>query len=141
VAISGSNPEATTVSNQPGELTVLKAVSGAPDGTTGSLGVDASVVMDAESLFEPEYDWATTGSLTLNANSQMVLNRTIRVNALTIGGVTLAAGSYSHAYLAGKYAAFFTAAGSGRIIVGGSNVEPSARPAPATPSILRPAAR
>lgn len=135
IVISGANPASTTVSNQPGEPTVLRASAGSVNGTTGSLGLNASVVMDAHSVFEPEYDWTTTGSLALNANSQMILNRTIRVDALTIGGVSLADASYPSAYLAANYGSFFNSGGTGRIIVGGSDVEPPAPPTPAGPGL------
>jgi hypothetical protein len=118
IFISGASPASTTVSNQPGEPTVLRASVGSTDGTTGSLGLQASVVMDAHSVFEPEYDWATTGSLTLNTNSRMILNRIVKVGALTIGGVALADGDYSYEYLAANHGAFFASGGSGRIIVG-----------------------
>jgi hypothetical protein len=125
VVISGASSAPTTVSNQPGEPTVLKASTGSPDGTAGSLGLDASVVMDAQSVFEPEYDWRTTGSLTLNANSRMILNRTIRVKALTVGGVSFADGTYSYAYLTANHGSFFPSGGvNGRIIVGNGGVEP-----------------
>lgn len=130
ILISGASPVPITVSNQPGEPTVLRASIGSMNGITGSLGLNASVVMDAHSVFEPEYDWATTGSLTLNANSRMVLNRTIKVDALTIGGVALADGDYSYAYLTANHGAFFAAGGNGRIVVGDLVPEP---PAPVAP--------
>jgi hypothetical protein len=130
IVISGASPASTMVSNQPGEPTVLRASAGSPDGTTGSLGLNASVLMDAHSVFEPEYDWATKGSLTLNANSRMILNRTIRVDALTIGGVALADGNYSYAYLVANYGSFFASGGTGRIVVGDIVPEP---PAPTPP--------
>lgn len=128
VVISGGNPAAVTVSNHPGEPTILRAAS-------GSLGVNASVVMEAESIFEPQYDWTTTGSLTLNANSRMTLNQPIRVEALTIGGVSLPAGSHSFAELVADHAAYFTSGGTGVIVVGGGDVDPPDPPNTTGPAL------
>lgn len=130
ILISGASPGPMTASNQPGEPTILRASAGSTDGTSGSLGLNASVVMEADSVFEPEYDWATTGSLTLNTNSRMILNRVVKVDALTIGGVVLADGNYSYADLTANYGAFFAPGGNGRIIVGDIVPEP---PAPIPP--------
>lgn len=130
VSVAGLNPEALPISNEPGEPSTLKATVGALDGKTGSLGVNASVVMDAESVFEPEYDWTTTGSLALNAGSRMILTRTIRVGALTIAGTNYANGSYSYDVLSNSHASFF-GGGGGRIIVGNTVEEPPPPPPPA----------
>lgn len=91
----------------------------------GALGVDSSVIVDVFSSLDVDYDWTTTGSLTLirdpsqtNDNAPMILDQDITVGALTIGGVSIPDGVYSFAQLNTDYDLFFREGGSGSITVG-----------------------
>jgi hypothetical protein len=98
--ISGGNPSpGYTVSNNSNNISTLKG------SLSGSLGVDATVVLDLWSRFDVDYDWTTAGSLTLMSNGGinnsivMTLDEDITVGALTIGGFSLAPASYFYSDL------------------------------------------
>jgi hypothetical protein len=98
-----------TVSNTSDVISTLKAT------TAGSLGLNASVVLNAWSRFDADFDWTTTGSLTLadnggNASSIIVtLDQDITVGLLSIAGTTLAAGEYDYADLVNEgFGDYFT---------------------------------
>jgi hypothetical protein len=93
-------------------------------GGTDSLGDAASFAVGAFSTLDVNYDWSTSGALTLqrdaaqtNANAPMILDQAIEVGALTIGGDSLSAGTYTFAELNSDYDLFFRDGGSGSITV------------------------
>ncbi|MDF3056330.1 MAG: anchor protein [Rariglobus sp.] len=106
-----------TVSNESGVVSTIKAT------TTGSLGINASVALDAWSRFDTDFDWTTTGSLTLAANGGnassiiVTLDQNITVGLLSIAGIQLVAGTYDYTELVGAgYGDYFTN-GAGTITV------------------------
>jgi hypothetical protein len=124
IVISGGNPSpGYTVNNNANNISTLKAT------LSGSLGVDASVVLDLWSRFDIDYDWTTTGSLTLENNGGfsnsilMTLDQNITVGTLSIAGSSLnpATYSYNDLSLAG-YGDYFTNSGGSITVI----PEPSA---------------
>jgi hypothetical protein len=76
----GANPSPATYSNNSTSISTLKATA------DGSLGLDASVVLDIWSRFDIDYAWITTGSLTLENNAgpyhrRRAIHRRFRVRA------------------------------------------------------------
>lgn len=112
-------------SNASNVVTTLTTTS-----TVGSLGVNTSVLLDAFSIFDPDANWTTTGSLTINTSASLVLDdadQVLTVGALTIGGAAVEAGVYSYAQLNDTYGAFIADGGqsSASVVVGSAVPEPS----------------
>lgn len=88
-----------TVSNNSTITSTLKAAA------AGSLGINSSVALDAWSRFDADFDWTTTGSLTLASNGGsaasviVTLDQDFTVGLLSIAGTELAAGTYGYADL------------------------------------------
>lgn len=136
----GTNGAATVVSNNApvdvgGTLTYLNTVLAAT--SVGALGLNSSVTLDLYSTLKLDYDWATTGSLTLVSNGgtylsavTMELDQNISVGAFSIAGTTFAAGTY--------YYADFVNAGFANYIAPGSNLLGSLTvvPEPGTVALL-----
>lgn len=85
----------------------------------GSLSSAASVYLDLYSSLKLDYDWTTSGSLTLALNDTgyanaitMELDQNITVGSFSIAGNSFAAGTYTYADLAPLYADYFSG-GSG----------------------------
>lgn len=119
----GVNTDAgpTNFTNTTSIRTAFSAVSGGS--STGSLGENASVIVDTYSYFTLGYDWNTTGSLTLVANGnvadavRMSLTQDITVGALTVAGNSLAQGVYDNDYFSTNYANYFTGSGGSITVV------------------------
>ncbi|MDF3056952.1 MAG: hypothetical protein K0R17_1167 [Rariglobus sp.] len=107
-----------TVSNSSDVISTIKAT------TAGSLGINTSVTLDAWSRFDADFDWTTTGALTLannagNASSIIVtLDQDITVGLLSIAGTTLTAGEYDYADLVSAGFGDYFTNGIGSITVG-----------------------
>lgn len=85
--------------------------------SANSLGTNSSVNLNAFASLDVDYDWSTSGSLTLNTNGVLILDQALTVGSLTIGGSPLGAGNYSFSFLNTNYDAFFQNGGSGSITV------------------------
>jgi|GEM_PF-2301749 PEP-CTERM motif. len=84
----------------------------------GSLGVNSSVTLDIWSRFDVNYDWTTSGALTLAGNGGtanaiiMTLDQNITVGALSIAGFAFDPGTYGYDELSSLgYADYFTNGG------------------------------
>jgi len=99
VEIAGANPAQVIVDNNANNISTLKASS------AGALGLDADVTLALWSRFDVDYDWITTGSLTLMGNGGvgnaivMTLDQNITVGALSIAGFSLEPATYSYSAL------------------------------------------
>lgn len=116
--ITGADGGPTMVSNTTGVVSTIKAAQ------VGSLGIDASVALDLWSSLDFDFDWITTGSLSLasdsgNAGAVLVtLDQNITVGSLTVADFSFAQGTYTYTDLSNAgYAAYFTDSG-GSITVG-----------------------
>lgn len=92
--------------------------------TAGSLGVNSSVTLNTWSRFDLNYDWATTGSLTLADNGGsatsiiMTLDQNITVGAFSVAGFLFDAGTYAYSDLSTLgYGDYFTNAGGSITVV------------------------
>lgn len=97
-----------TFSNASNAVTTLKAT------TAGSLGINADVVAGDFGIFDPDYDWTTAGSLTLNTDGSLILDNVaqhLTVNGLVIGGTPLSAGTYTYTELSSTYPGFIAPGG------------------------------
>lgn len=96
VEILGANPSPALVDNNSNNISTLRAA------LAGTLGVNASVTLDLWSRFDVDYDWATTGALTLMSNGGvtdaivMTLDQNITVGVLSITGLSLQPAVYSY---------------------------------------------
>jgi hypothetical protein len=81
--------------------------------SVGSLGIDSSLVANDYSVIRVGYDWTTSGSVALNANSLTFLDTNWTVGTLSINGASLGAGTYDYAYLSGNYSGYFNTTGVG----------------------------
>lgn len=93
--------------------------------SSGSLGVNSSLVANNHSIIKIGYDWTTTGSLSLNANSLLFLEHDLAVGELSIAGSSLADGTYTYDFLNTNYAGFFNTTGAEGSITVGTIPEPS----------------
>ena len=119
-----------TYTNTAARVSTLDASS------SGSLGINSSLVANSYSIIRIGYDWNTAGSLTLNENSTLFLDRNLTVGSLSISGTALAEGEYSYAFLSTTYAGFFNTTGSGGSITVGAIPEPSSFAALAGGTVL-----
>lgn len=108
-SVGGTNVSilGTSYSNTSSLKSVLDAASG------GSLGVNSSLLVSDYGIVHVDYDWITTGSVTLNLNGLVFLDTDWTVGALTINGTTLGPGVYSYDSLNTAYDAYFDATGAG----------------------------
>jgi hypothetical protein len=97
--------------------------------SAGSLGVNSSVTLNIWSRFDVDYDWTTSGALTLADNGGagtaiiMTLDQNITVGALSVAGFSFAEGVYSYADLStAGFGDYFTNSGGSITVV----PEPSA---------------
>lgn len=115
VEILGANPSPTLVDNNSNNISTLRAA------LAGTLGVNANVALDLWSRFDVDYDWTTTGSLTLLNNAGvsdaivMTLDQNITVGGLSIAGLSLEPAIYS-------YGALLTAGFGDYFIDGGGSI-------------------
>jgi hypothetical protein len=123
VETAGANPSSTLVDNSSNNISTLRAA------LEGTLGVNANVALDLWSRFDPDYDWATTGSLTLMSNGGfsdaivMTLDQNITVGALTIAGSSLQPANYSYGVLfAAGFGDYFVDGGGSITVVPEPNV-------------------
>jgi hypothetical protein len=77
----------------------------------GSLGIDSSLEANDFSILRVGYDWTTTGSVTLNANSVTFLETDWTVGALTINGDSFGPGTYDYDFLSSTYVGYFNTTG------------------------------
>ncbi|MDF3057783.1 MAG: hypothetical protein K0R17_1998 [Rariglobus sp.] len=94
--------------------------------SAGSLGINSSLIANNHSIIKIGYDWTTTGSLSLNANSVLFLEHDLAVGELSIAGSSLDDGTYTYDYLNTTYAGFFNTTGLEGSITVGAIPEPSA---------------
>jgi hypothetical protein len=95
------------------------------DGSSlGSLGINSSVTLNIWSRFDVDYDWTTSGALTLASNEGdasaiiMTLDQNITVGTLSIAGSLLGEGTYDYTALsAAGFGAYFTDSGGSITVV------------------------
>jgi hypothetical protein len=92
--------------------------------SSGSLGVDSSVSLNIWSRLDLNYDWTTSGSLTLADNGGsatsiiMTLDQNVTVGALSVAGSLFDPGTYSYSDLSTLgYADYFTNGGGSITVV------------------------
>lgn len=114
-----------TVGNSSGVASTIKAAN------AGSLGLNANVALNTWSRFDADFDWTTTGSLTLASNGGsassiiVTLDQNLTVGMLSIAGTQLAAGEYTYANLVtAGFGDYFTD--------GGGSITVASIPEPAT---------
>lgn len=83
----------------------------------GSIGNNVSVIVNANGRLDLDYDWKTTGTLTIDAGGTIALGSNLEVTGLIIDGVSLPKGTYTFSELDAAYDAFFVNGGSGSIAV------------------------
>jgi hypothetical protein len=81
--------------------------------SANSLGVNSSIVANDYSILKIDYDWTTTGSLSLGANSKLFLDNDLIVSSFSINGTDLGFGTFTYDFLNTNYDAFFDTAGLG----------------------------
>ncbi len=97
------------VSSTANTVTTLKAAAG--------LGEAANLQIDAFGHFDPDYDWSTSGTLTINDDALVTLDQNLTVGGLSILGNQFSAGTYSFSDLNSAYDSLFVDGGTGSITV------------------------
>lgn len=92
--------------------------------SSGSLGVDSSVTLNIWSRLDLDYDWTTSGALTLADNAGnatsiiMTLDQSITVGSLSVAGFSFDPGTYNYTDLSGAgYGDYFTNGGGSITVV------------------------
>lgn len=92
--------------------------------STGSLGVNSNVTLNIWSRFDLNYDWTTTGTLTLASNGGsataivMTLDQNVTVGNLVVAGNTLTPGTYDYSALStAGFSDYFTNSGGSITVV------------------------
>ena len=96
----------------PKDKTYLTVMPNAGTPVTQGDGSDGNMA-----LFEPMYNVNSAGTLTLNQGGVMALHQFCAFASVTIGGTSLANGTYTYAELASAFPAYFLAGGYGAITV------------------------
>lgn len=111
---TGNSFSGTWVVGSSGDLRAQSAGSlGGPGVSVQTAGTDATHT----GKLNLDYDWVTTGSLTIGTYSAVTLDQKLTVGALTVDGQSYAPGTYTFAQLNGAHDAQFVNGGTGSISV------------------------